>query len=66
MANKLSEGYIRPLAFAGEGDMGVFPGNNPTHVIIAVWPWGAYLGAEASKRASASRPAPSPVCTSTP
>ena len=47
VANKLSEGYIRPLAFAGEGDMGVFPGNNPTHVIIAVWPWGAYLGPEA-------------------
>ena len=47
VANKLSEGYIRPLAFAGEGDMGVFPSNNPTHVIIAVWPWGAYLGPEA-------------------
>ena len=46
VANKLSEGYIRPLAFAGEGDMGVFPGSNPTHVIIAVWPGGAYLGAE--------------------
>ena len=50
VANKLSEGYIRPLAFAGEGDMGVFPGNNPTHVIIAVWPWGAYLGAEALEK----------------
>ena len=50
VANKLSEGYIRPLAFAGEGDMGVFPGSNPTHVIIAVWPWGAYLGAEALEK----------------
>lgn len=30
--------------------MGVFPGNNPTHVIIAVWPWGAYLGAEALEK----------------
>ena len=50
VANKLSEGYIRPLAFAGEGDMGVFPSNNPTHVIIAVWPWGAYLGAEALEK----------------
>ena len=39
VANKLSEGY-----------MGVFPGNNPTHVIIAVWPWGAYLGAEALEK----------------
>lgn len=47
IANKLPEGYIRPLSFAGEGDMGVYPSNNPTHTIIAVWPWGAYLGAEA-------------------
>ncbi|HIW79320.1 MAG TPA: branched-chain amino acid transaminase [Candidatus Bilophila faecipullorum] len=47
VANKLPEGYIRPLAFAGAGDMGVYPGNNPTHTIIAAWPWGAYLGAEA-------------------
>lgn len=46
-ANKLHEGYIRPLAFAGDGDMGVYPGNNPIRTIIAVWPWGAYLGPEA-------------------
>ena len=46
-ANKLREGYIRPLSFVGEGDMGVYPGTNPVHTIIAVWPWGAYLGPEA-------------------
>lgn len=50
VANKLAEGYIRPLAFAGAGDMGVFPGNNPTSLIIAAWPWGAYLGAEALEK----------------
>lgn len=46
-ANKLREGYIRPLSFVGEGEMGVYPGSNPVHTIIAVWPWGASLGPEA-------------------
>ncbi len=45
--NSLREGYIRPLAFIGEGVMGVHPSTNPVHLIIAVWPWGAYLGEEA-------------------
>ena len=36
--------YIRPLAFIGDGVMGVHPKDNPINVIIAVWPWGAYLG----------------------
>ena len=45
--NNLREGYIRPLVFIGDGAMGVYPGDNPVHVIIAVWPWGAYLGDEA-------------------
>jgi len=48
--NKLDQGYIRPLAFIGAGNMGVHPGNNPVHLIIAVWPWGAYLGEEALKK----------------
>lgn len=46
-ANKLKEGYIRPLCFVGDGEMGVFPGHNPVRTIIAAWPWGAYLGPEA-------------------
>ena len=48
--NKLEQGYIRPLAFIGEGAMGVHPGNNPVRVIIAVCPWGAYLGEEALQK----------------
>ncbi|MBS3779075.1 MAG: branched-chain amino acid transaminase [Desulfovermiculus sp.] len=48
--NGLREGYIRPLAFIGDGAMGVYPGDNPVHVIIAVWPWGAYLGDEALQK----------------
>lgn len=46
-ANKLKHGYIRPLSFVGYGEMGVYPGNNPVQTIIACWPWGVYLGAEA-------------------
>jgi len=50
IANKLAEGYIRPLTFVGYGEMGVYHGKNPVHTIIAVWPWGAYLGAEALEK----------------
>jgi branched-chain amino acid aminotransferase len=39
--------YIRPLIFRGVGPMGVNPLNNPVETVIAVWEWGAYLGAEA-------------------
>lgn len=46
-ANKLEEGYVRPLSFIGAGVMGVHPGNNPIQTIIATWPWGAYLGEDA-------------------
>jgi branched-chain amino acid aminotransferase len=45
-ANKLKECYIRPLAFVGLGDLGLYAPNNPVNVCIAVWPWGAYLGDE--------------------
>jgi branched-chain amino acid aminotransferase len=43
-ANKLREGYIRPIVFIGEGVMGVYPGDNPIRVSIITWSWGAYLG----------------------
>lgn len=47
--NRLDDCYIRPLAFVGDGAMGVYPGNNPIRTIIAVWPWGAYLGEDGIK-----------------
>ena len=49
-ANELPEGYVRPLAFVGHGEMGVYPGHNPVQTIIAAWAWGAYLGAEALEK----------------
>ena len=48
--NELSEGcYIRPLVFLGYGEMGVNPLPAPTSVVIAAWPWGAYLGDDAAQ-----------------
>ncbi len=44
--NKVNSCYIRPIAFRGYGAMGLFPLNVPVDVVIAVWPWGAYLGEE--------------------
>ena len=41
--------YIRPLAWRGYGEMGLHASSAPIDVMIAVWPWGAYLG-EAGKR----------------
>lgn len=43
-ANGLKEAYIRPIAFIGDGVMGVHPGTNVTRVSIICWKWGAYLG----------------------
>ena len=46
-ANGLDACYVRPLVVRGYGEMGVNPLNAPVNVIIAVWPWGAYLGEDA-------------------
>jgi branched-chain amino acid aminotransferase len=60
--NKLDECYIRPLAYVSAGSMGVYVKDNPIHVIVAVWRWGAYLGEEGlekgirTKVSSFSRP----------
>ncbi len=48
--NKLKAAYLRPLAFIGDGVMGVHPGDNPIRLVIATWPWGAYLGEEALEK----------------
>ncbi|WP_341253699.1 branched-chain amino acid transaminase [Euzebya pacifica] len=41
--------YIRPLAYLGYGEMGLNPMPSQVRVMIAVWPWGAYLGEEGIK-----------------
>lgn len=45
--NGMKSCYIRPVVYRGYGDVGVSPLKCPVDVAIAVWEWGAYLGAEA-------------------
>lgn len=45
--NGLASAYVRPLVFLGAEKLGVDPAGTATHVMIAAWPWGAYLGGEA-------------------
>jgi len=49
-ANKLESCYLRPIAFYGSEKMGVSPKGAKTHVAIAAWPWGAYLGEEGMEK----------------
>ena len=44
--NGLASAYIRPVVFYGSEGMGLRADNLRTHVAIAAWEWGAYLGAE--------------------
>ncbi|MBM4295841.1 MAG: branched-chain amino acid transaminase [Deltaproteobacteria bacterium] len=48
--NGQKEAYLRPLAFVGDGVMGLHPQNNPIRVAIISWIWGAYLGDEGLKK----------------
>ena len=48
--NNLESGYIRPIAFYGSEKMGISPHGAKTHVAVAAWPWGAYLGEEGMER----------------
>ncbi len=47
LVNRLPEAYIRPLAYVGDGAMGLYAPDNPVRVAIIVWKWGAYLGEDA-------------------
>ncbi len=46
--NKLDECYVRPIAFMGDGAMGL-GAENPTRVAVIAWRWGAYLGEDGLK-----------------
>jgi len=49
-ANGLDECYLRPIAFMGDGEMGLGARSNATRVSIIAWRWGAYLGEEGLTR----------------
>ncbi len=44
--NKLDSAYIRPVGFYGSEGMGLRADGLKTHVAVAAWEWGAYLGSE--------------------
>ncbi len=44
--NNLESAYIRPVVFYGSEGMGLRADNLKTHVAIAAWEWGTYLGSE--------------------
>jgi branched-chain amino acid aminotransferase len=48
--NGLRSCYIRPIAFRGYGEMGLYATSAPVEMIVAVWPWGAYLGEEGKQK----------------
>ena len=49
-ANKMTEAYLRPVVFLGSGALGLGSLDNPVHVVVAVYQWGAYLGEEGLRR----------------
>jgi len=48
--NNLDSAYIRPMCFYGSEGMGLRADNLKTHIIVAAWSWGAYLGKEALEK----------------
>ncbi len=48
--NKLESGYIRPMCFYGSEGMGLRAEGLKTHVMIAAWTWGSYMGEENMRR----------------
>jgi len=48
--NELESAYIRPICFYGSEAMGISAKTLSTHVAIAAWPWGSYLGAEGMEK----------------
>jgi branched-chain amino acid aminotransferase len=48
--NKLQSCYLRPLTWIGSEKLGVSPKGCTIHLMVAAWPWGAYLGEEGMQR----------------
>ena len=46
-ANKISDGYIRPVAWRGSEMMGISAQKNTIHFAVAAWEWPSYFSPEA-------------------
>lgn len=49
-ANNVQNGYIRPVAWCGSGEMGIAARNAGVNVAIAAWEWPSYFSKEARER----------------
>jgi branched-chain amino acid aminotransferase len=45
-ANKLTDGYVRPIAWRGSEQMGVSAQKAKIHLAVAAWDWGSYFPME--------------------
>ena len=63
--NKLESAYLRPMAFYGAEAMGIAAKTLSTHVIVAAWTWGAYMGDEAIEKGIRAKTSSSGVSNST-
>jgi branched-chain amino acid aminotransferase len=48
--NGFTSCYVRPLCYFGSSSLGLHPAKCPLEVVVLVWPWAAYLGAEGLER----------------
>ncbi len=48
--NNLDSAYLRPMVFYGSEGMGLRADNLKTHVMVAAWEWGSYLGEEGMEK----------------
>ncbi|MFW2440696.1 MAG: branched-chain amino acid transaminase [Arenicellales bacterium] len=48
--NGLKNAYLRPMCFYGAEGIGLRADNLKTHVIVAAWDWGSYLGEEGMEK----------------
>jgi branched-chain amino acid aminotransferase len=68
-ANKLSDCYVRPVAWRGSEQMGVSAQNAKIHLAVAAWNWGSYFPMEQRLKgiriANAVYRRPDPACAPT-
>ncbi|MFQ5355372.1 MAG: branched-chain amino acid transaminase [Mariprofundaceae bacterium] len=48
--NHLDSAYLRPMAFYGSEGMGLRADGLKTHLIVAAWEWGSYLGQDGMEK----------------
>jgi branched-chain amino acid aminotransferase len=58
--NKLTDGYVRPIAWRGAEVIGVSAAGTKVHVAVAAFPWGSYYGDKAIKLVTSKWRRPSP------